>query len=459
MKNKVHILVLSMMLLAEAALADTHYVIKNNAGAASPFTDWTTAASNIQQAIDDDQCEADDTVLVASGVYDTGAQVAAGGSVSNRVVIWKAITVRASSTNWADTVIKGQWHSPVTANGTNAVRCVYITNGASLIGFTMTNGATMLAGALNFNGGGVYGSGGNGLISNCLIIGNNAKNNGGGIAYAVARNCTIEANSAVNGGGIGGLSATEYAKAYDCTMTRNTAQNYGGGAYYTTISNCTISMNSATGGGCYGGGVFGGSLTEAGNSCWNSIIIANSSRESAGGGYRMRFYNCLVVSNYSSVLGYGGGLYKAVAANCTIVSNRVHGYYTTGQPRGHGGGIAIMSATNCIILGNWDSYSHAETNNYYDSTLAYCCTTSTNDPPGYGAGISGEGNVTNDAAFANFTGGDYRLTPDSPCINKGFNQGWMDTALDMDGRRRIIEGTVDIGAFEFLHRGMVFTGR
>ncbi|MDD5677645.1 MAG: choice-of-anchor Q domain-containing protein [Kiritimatiellae bacterium] len=468
MKHPVLFVALLGFVCAGAALADTHYVVKDNAGAESPFTNWTTAASNIQQAIDDAQCVASDTVMVSNGLYDAGQTVATGHAASNRVVILKAITVRAFSTNWADTVIIGRWDSLATANGPNAVRGVFITNGASLVGFTVTNGACLLAGGTDvhdYNGGGVCGSGaGQGLVSNCLIIGNNSLNYGGGIAYAVARNCTIQGNSAKYGGGIAGR-ATLYAQAYDCTITRNVVSNtsYGGGAYYTTISNCIISYNSAgiPSSGGNGGGVYGGGVADAQNSCWNSVIMGNRSRENSGGGYKMSFYNCLIVSNATTILGPGGGLNGGAAFNCTIMGNTVHGYYTTGD-RGLGGGIANLTASNCIILGNIDDFygtSGNFTNNYYKGTLAYCCTTATNYPAGYGQALSGAGNITNDPALMTSAAGPYRLSPDSPCINRGINDSWMNTSVDMDGHRRIIERTVDIGAFEFIHRGSIIIGR
>jgi hypothetical protein len=48
--------------------------------------------------------------------------------------------------------------------------------------------------------------------------------------------------------------------------------------------------------------------------------------------------------------------------------------------------------------------------------------------------------------------GDYRLRPDSPCIDAGINEAWMLPGTDLDGKPRILRGrsslTVDMGAYE-----------
>jgi hypothetical protein len=61
---------------------------------------------------------------------------------------------------------------------------------------------------------------------------------------------------------------------------------------------------------------------------------------------------------------------------------------------------------------------------------------------------SGTGNFTNYPQFLNFSGSDFRLTSNSPCINAGRNAS-VSTSTDLDGNSRIAGGTVDLGAYEF----------
>jgi hypothetical protein len=64
----------------------------------------------------------------------------------------------------------------------------------------------------------------------------------------------------------------------------------------------------------------------------------------------------------------------------------------------------------------------------------------------------GEGNVTGDARFVDAENGDFRLMPDSPCIDAGFNDPEL-PETDIAGMHRIMFGgkslTVDMGAYEF----------
>src|SRR5437879_4537744 len=74
-----------LLLLANArsALPATHYVDMNSTNATPPYTNWTTAATDIQDAVD--AAAAGDEVLVTNGVY------AAGGRDGNRVNVDKPL--------------------------------------------------------------------------------------------------------------------------------------------------------------------------------------------------------------------------------------------------------------------------------------------------------------------------------------------------------------------------------
>ena len=102
----------------------TLYVVKDNTNASAPYTNWYTAATNIQAAID--VATNGDTVLVTNGVYDTGGVVVGGSLTTNRIAITNVITVQsvngAVSTEpriWVRGTINNSQAS-VTVNGVRA---------------------------------------------------------------------------------------------------------------------------------------------------------------------------------------------------------------------------------------------------------------------------------------------------------------------------------------------------
>ena len=71
--------------------------------------------------------------------------------------------------------------------------------------------------------------------------------------------------------------------------------------------------------------------------------------------------------------------------------------------------------------------------------------------------------VTSDPMFEEIANNNCRVQASSPCINAGVNRAWMDNndSRDFDGRSRIDRffRRVDIGAYEYLAKGSLFTVR
>src|SRR4029077_241694 len=139
-----------------------------------------------------------------------------------RVAITKALTVQ-SVNGPAVTVIQG-WQISGTTNGIGAARCVYVTNNATLSGFTLINGATRNGGdgTTEQSGGGVWCASTGATVSNCVITGNSAYYAGGGAYSGTLKNCML----------IG-----------------NVGQSQGGGANNSTLINCAVVSNWAGFGG------------------------------------------------------------------------------------------------------------------------------------------------------------------------------------------------------------------
>ena len=197
---KIHPLPLTASLLLAlnlSSLAVTRYVDLNNLAPSPPFTDWSAAATNIQDAID---VAADgDLILVADGIYSTGGRVVYG-SLTNRVVVDKAVTVQ--SANGPEVTIIEGYQVPDAVVGDAAVRCVYLTNGAALIGFTLTNGATRKVGdsELERSGGGLWCESAEATASNCVLVANSCYWKGGGVQSGTLVDCALIGNTNSNYG-------------------------------------------------------------------------------------------------------------------------------------------------------------------------------------------------------------------------------------------------------------------
>jgi len=273
-------LALTALLLHTRATATVHYVDLNSPNPTPPFTDWSTAATNIQDAVD--ASVAGDLVLVTNGIYATGGTNYVG--ITYRVTVTNALTLESVNGPLV-TVIDGGYAMP----------CVYLTNGCVLQGFTVTHGGA----TNNYNqpGGGVVCGGnvdandnllpGSAQVINCIVNSNlNRWFGAGGVSWAIVSNSTVSYNLGPGYGCGGAFVCT----IYNSVLSQNVGGEYAAGAYDCLLNNCLIFTNLGIG-------------------------VALSSLN-----------NCLVVSNAFF------GASSCFITNCTVCGNR--GDFTTMHPYG-----------------------------------------------------------------------------------------------------------------------------
>ncbi|MDP2896180.1 MAG: choice-of-anchor Q domain-containing protein [bacterium] len=202
--------------------------------------------------------------------------------------------------------------------------------------------------------------------------------------------------------------------------------------------NCVLSgFTIRNGSAVYGGGICGGtSLQHSRATIERSVVTANSARESGGGiAYCDGIIRNTLIHGNSAEKGGGGLAYcRASILNSTIAWNEAP--YPGGEVIGFAGRIH-----NSVVWPRAGTKYPGE----LPGSSTYSCVPA--DKGGFG-----EGSFFADPQFLHPESGDFRLLPNSPCIDAGSNDPELPDT-DAVGMHRIMFGgkslTVDMGACEF----------
>lgn len=405
-----------------AAFSPTNTSILVSGGVYRPMSITTTATDSERQA----------SFRIGSGVQVYGGYDATTGNRPSRP---------------SSTTLSGEIGA--TGMADNSYRVVTFSGASAL---TRLDGVVISGGNANslqppFDcGGGVYNdarqTASSPTLVNCLLVGNTARFGGGfyndafnGMGNPTLTNCLIRSNTAqFNGGGFynGTYTGTSSPVLTSCTLTSNTAGS-GGGAFYNdaytgtsqpALTNCALTDNVAND----GGGLYQRKFQGGANVTLTNCLLAGN-RATSGGGAIAAYNDGPALTNNTlarNTATNGAGAMRLVrfgaGSQANLTSSLVYGNGTAGS--------AISTAGSATAQARYSLFETGTT--------------------GYTSGL---GVLTaSTSPFVDLTT-DLRLRPGSPAINTGDPAATTATlgAFDLVGAVRILDGRVDIGAYETLN--------
>ena len=311
------------------------------------------------------------------------------------------------------------------------------------------------------------------IIDSTISHNHNSSGNGGGI-YSFGKidieNSTISYNSSPKSGG--GFYSEGLATITDSNISNNIASHYGGGFYSieTTMINSTISNNNGDVGG-------GGFCT--GKARLTNLIISNNSTRNGGGGFFAQpiIKNSIIVNN-SAKIGGGFSSEKSIIINSIFLKNKadygaifyehdtsyaINNTFIENEGSAYTKGVFI----NNIFDKNNEDISLYNDSKIYNNYIDYSKIEMVN-----GYNMDGNYNIIKKHNLQPSSVGDIYLNSDkktlsnnSPVIDKGlnpnsttfkelfdnddiYNQVVELLSTDMDGKPRVINGTIDMGSLE-----------
>ncbi|MCB9434115.1 MAG: hypothetical protein H6668_19255, partial [Ardenticatenaceae bacterium] len=309
---------------------------------------------------------------------------------------------------------------------------------------------------------------------------------GGGKSNPTLENMLFEANKRTYEGAGMSIHAANFGSEvspllYNVTFyknitqpTYNTTPNGGGLSIYTgnggkanpTLNHVTFIENVASGSGGGFRAVAYGTDSEINPTLMDVKFIGNEAGENGGGIY-FDFYtdggtsfkmqptlNSVLFSGNSTAAGNGGAIYyKSPDAFNTDYLLTLNNVTVSGnQASASGGGLymnGMVSITNSIF---WNNTANTSGPNIYVWSGAH------NWSYSIIPGQSGTGIIGADPQFEDADGEDnipgtlddnFRLLEASPAVDAGDNSAVPLNAYDLDGNPRIMNSTVDMGAYEF----------
>ncbi|MCR5360298.1 MAG: hypothetical protein K6E55_10490 [Thermoguttaceae bacterium] len=358
--------------------------------------------------------------MASNGDLITFSSSLRGGTIhlnGKQIKITSAITI--SGRDLASSGVNG---ITISANGMS--RIFYTASSSGIISIDYVNFTNGNAGD-GGEGSGIYNTG-ELLIDHCTLsscratgksYGGAMRNKGGTVTIA---NSSFTGNSSYLGAGVSNKVGT--VTINNCTFTGNSTAANGGALYNEgtlLITGTVITGNKA---------VSGGAIRNFGN-----MTISNSR----------------VTGNSASDL--GGGIWSSgmtVTRNCTIAGNSAY----------QGGGIYHdASESGTLVLYNTIVYSNTQSNAASLAGSRDIFGTATGSNNLSSKTISGNDNIvyssSSSALFVKPTSGDYTLADGSAAIDAGNNAYAVSATAgtlvyDLAGNARIVNGIVDIGAYE-----------
>jgi len=384
--------------------SQTIIYVDSVATGANNGTSWTDAFIHLQDALG--ASAAGDSIWVATGTYypDQGLSYTLGDreasfKMKNGVAIYGGFNGTETALNQADynlnmTLLSGEITGP---NTRHVVHNTALDSTAILDGFIITAGFANNGSVVQFSGGGMYNDNASPTIDNCTFVANQAINGaalygtGGGGSFT---NCEFKSNIGLSGSSI--------------IYFNNTNTNF---------LNCKFTSNSTSN----DGAVF---------HQWNSGSI--------------NLINCYAHGNGSATgfMSLNGA--SATITNCTFSNNNGSlngGAFTASN-------FSSIDITNSILWNNGPNGQFDITGSA-SATLSYSILDDGTEDSNviYPSNVSDNGNNSDLNPLLN----GYKPLPFiSPTIDQGDNLATQLNGVltDLEGKNRVIDNVVDIGAYE-----------